>query len=41
MDPKVSFRDLVRMMVDADVELVQSENGRRRDSGSFAIKAPD
>jgi GDPmannose 4,6-dehydratase len=39
--PKVSFRELVRMMVDADVELVQSENGRRRDSGSIAIKAPD
>ena len=39
--PKVSFRELVRMMVDADVELVQSENGRRRDSGSFAIKAPE
>ena len=39
--PKVSFRELVRMMVDADVELVQSENGRRRDSGSIAIKAPE
>ena len=39
--PKVSFRELVRMMVDADVELVQSENGRRRDTGSFAIKAPE
>ncbi|MFN2384811.1 MAG: GDP-mannose 4,6-dehydratase [Thermoanaerobaculia bacterium] len=39
--PKVSFRELVRMMVDADVELVQSENDRRRDSGSFAIRAPD
>ena len=39
--PKVSFRELVRIMVDADVELVQSENGRRRDSGSFAIRAPE
>jgi len=32
--PKVSFHELVRMMVDADVELVENENGRRRDTGS-------
>lgn len=33
--PKVSFRELVRMMVDADVEVVANENGRRRDSGQI------
>jgi GDPmannose 4,6-dehydratase len=31
--PKVSFRELVRMMVDSDVELVASDSGRKRDSG--------
>jgi GDPmannose 4,6-dehydratase len=39
--PKVSFSELVRMMVDADVEWVASESPRKRDSGSLAVRTAD